>query len=179
MPGVTPNFTVDEYHEVDDALHKHEGVLAALAGRGITDPGLVLFDVWTYGAAVMPEQWRDRRLGWCDVWLRAVPGGNPYAHPVSGLKIIVDLNTLEVLRDRRPSRLRPARGARPSTTRRSAGSPSAPTLKPLEISQPEGVSFTLDGHELRWQNWSLRIGFNFREGPVLHQVGVRRPRRPA
>ena len=50
MPGVTPNFTVDEFHEVDDALHQHPGVLAVLAERGISDPSLVLFDVWTYGA---------------------------------------------------------------------------------------------------------------------------------
>jgi primary-amine oxidase len=44
-------------------------------------------------------------------------------------------------------------------------------LKPLEVRQPEGVSFTLDGNELRWQRWSLRIGFNPREGMVLHTVG--------
>ena len=43
-------------------------------------------------------------------------------------------------------------------------------LKPLEISQPEGVSFTVDGNELRWQNWSMRLGFNYREGPVIYQV---------
>ena len=84
LPGVCPNFTADEFHDVDHALHEHVDVLAALAGRGIEDPSLVLFDVWTYGEAVMPEQWRDRRLGWCDVWMRAAPGGNPYAHPVSG-----------------------------------------------------------------------------------------------
>jgi primary-amine oxidase len=44
-------------------------------------------------------------------------------------------------------------------------------LKPLHITQPEGTSFTLDGTELRWQNWSMRLGFNHREGPVIYQVG--------
>ena len=44
-------------------------------------------------------------------------------------------------------------------------------LKPLEITQPEGASFTLDGNVLRWQKWSLRVGFNHREGMVLHTVG--------
>src|SRR3712207_7353584 len=29
-------------------------------------------------------------------------------------------------------------------------------VRPLEITQPEGVSFELDGHELRWQKWSDR-----------------------
>ena len=33
-------------------------------------------------------------------------------------------------------------------------------VKPLEIIQPEGASFKLDGNELGWQNWSMRLGFN-------------------
>ena len=43
--------------------------------------------------------------------------------------------------------------------------------KPLEITQPGGTSFALDGNGLRWQKWSLRVGFNYREGLVLHAVG--------
>ena len=41
VPGVTPNFTVDEYHEVDVAMRAHPDVVAALAERGITDLSLV------------------------------------------------------------------------------------------------------------------------------------------
>jgi primary-amine oxidase len=168
-PGVCPNFTIDEYHDVDEALHKHPEVLARLEARGIADPSLVLFDVWTYGKAMMPEQWRDRRLGWCDLWMRETPEGNPYAHPVSGLKIIVDVNTLEVLQieDHHDYGLPEVDGEYDPRVR---GMQQRTDLKPLEISQPEGVSFIVDGNELRWQNWSLRLGFNFREGPVIFQV---------
>jgi primary-amine oxidase len=168
-PGVCPNFTIDEYHDVDEALHKHPEVLARLEARGIADPSLVLFDVWTYGKALMPEQWRDRRLGWCDLWMRETPKGNPYAHPVSGLKIIVDMNTLEVLEieDHHDYGLPEVDGEYDPRVR---GTQQRTDLKPLEISQPEGVSFIIDGNELRWQNWSLRLGFNFREGPVIYQV---------
>jgi primary-amine oxidase len=169
QPGVCPNFTVDEYHEVDHALHEHEGVLSALKARGITDPSLVLFDVWTYGEAMMPEQWRDRRLGWCDLWMREKPEANPYAHPISGLKIIVDMNTLEVLEieDHHDYGFPDVDGEYDPRVR---GTQERTDLKPLEISQPEGVSFTVEGNELRWQNWSLRLGFNYREGPVIYQV---------
>ncbi len=168
-PGACPNFTLDEYHDVDHALHEHPEVLARLAARGITDPSLVLFDVWTYGAAVMPEQWRDRRLGWCDLWMRETPQGNPYAHIISGLKIIVDVNTLEVLEieDHHDYGLPKVDGEYDPQVR---GTQERTDLKPLEISQPEGVSFTVDGNEVRWQNWSMRLGFNFREGPVIYQV---------
>ncbi|MDN5771646.1 MAG: primary-amine oxidase, partial [Microlunatus sp.] len=129
---------------------------------------------WTYGKAVMPEQWRDRRLGWCDIWVRSTPGGNPYAHPVSGLKIIVDMNTTEVLEieDQHDFGLPEVRAEYdPAVT----GVEERTDLKPLEITQPEGVSFSLDGNELRWQNWTMRLGFNYREGPIIHQVSFEDP----
>ena len=44
-------------------------------------------------------------------------------------------------------------------------------LKPLEITQPEGPSFEVDGYEVRWQKWRFRVGFTAREGLVLHTVG--------
>ena len=43
-------------------------------------------------------------------------------------------------------------------------------LKPLEITQPEGPSFTVDGNLVRWSRWSFRIGFDPYEGLALHQV---------
>ncbi len=44
-------------------------------------------------------------------------------------------------------------------------------VSPLQVSQPDGPSFRLDGRLLRWQNWVLRLGFTAREGLVLHEVG--------
>lgn len=169
VPDVTPNFTVDEWHDCDVTMREHPEVIAALAARGITDMDLVLVDAWTYGGALMPEQWRDRRLGWCDIWSRATPDGNPYAHPVPGLKLIVDMNTNELLEiDEGPNPGMPAVDAEyaPGPWKGALRT----DLKPLEITQPEGVSFTLDGTELNWQKWSMRLGFNFREGLTIHQV---------
>jgi primary-amine oxidase len=169
--GVQPNFTVDEYHECDEMLRAHPDVLAALARRGITDPALVLVDVWCYGEAVVPEQWRDRRVGWCDVWVRDAPGSNPYAHFLKGLHLVVDMNAMELLEleDDGTTDLPPVMGE--YVPERVPGQELRDDLRPLEITQPDGVSFTLDGNELRWQRWRMRIGFNYREGLVLHQVG--------
>jgi primary-amine oxidase len=178
VPDVTPNFTVDEFHEVDAALRQHPDVIAKLRERGITDMSLVIVDVWTYGKALMPEKYRDRRLGWCDLWVRETPDGNPYAHPVSGLKILVDMNTLELLEieDQYDVGMPAVDGEYVPGQWKGE---QRTDLKPLHIAQPEGTSFTLDGTELRWQNWSMRLGFNYREGPVIYQVayddhGVRR-----
>jgi primary-amine oxidase len=101
--------------------------------------------------------------------MRETPEGNPYAHPISGLKIIVDMNTLEMLEieDHHDYGLPKVDAEYDPRVR---GTRQRTDLKPLEISQPEGISFTVDGNELRWQNWSMRLGFNFREGPVIYQV---------
>ena len=172
LPGQQPNMTVDEWHECDEMLRAHPAVIEALARRGITDLSRVLADMWAYGAAFVPERYAGRRIGWCDLWYRGSERGNPYARHVTGLHPVVDLNAMELLEvednysggtdpevmgeylpDLLPMRLR--------------------EVTPLEISQPEGVGFTLDGTLLRWQNWQLRLGFNHRESLVLHQVAYR------
>jgi primary-amine oxidase len=42
--------------------------------------------------------------------------------------------------------------------------------KPLIITQPEGHSFDVKGHEITWQNWKLRYGVDNREGLVIYDV---------
>ena len=53
-------------------------------------------------------------------------------------------------------------------------------LKPVDIVQPEGTSFTVEGNQVEWQKWKFRVGFTSREGLVLHTIsydddGVERP----
>ena len=48
-------------------------------------------------------------------------------------------------------------------------------LKPLNVVQPEGASFQVTqvgetGRIIEWQKWFFRVGFNQREGMVLHDV---------
>ena len=170
VPGQQANMTLDEWHEAHEVLIEHPVVVEALAKRGITDLDLVLIDTWAYGHSLIPQGLQERRVGWTDVWRRSVKGGNPYANPVMGLHFVVDLNTMELLHveDTAPPAQPAVMGEYvpalvPGLEQRS-------DVRPLEISQPEGVSFELDGHELRWQKWSMRLGFNHREGLVIHRV---------
>lgn len=43
-------------------------------------------------------------------------------------------------------------------------------LKPYIVQQPEGPSFRVNGNEVSWQKWRFRVGFNNREGLVIHNV---------
>ncbi|MFC5995868.1 primary-amine oxidase [Pseudonocardia hispaniensis] len=170
-PGRQPNATVDEWHDCDAAMRGHPEVAAALRRRGVTDLSLVLIDVWTYGAHLIPARYAGRRLGWCDIWVRTAEDSNPYAHPVSGLKLVVDLNTMELLEieDTPGAGFPPVQGE--YVPKHVPGHRPRSDRKPLQIVQPEGVSFTLEGNELSWQKWRMRVGFTPREGLVLHTVG--------
>jgi len=172
LPGVQPNMTVDEWHECDEMLRAHPLLIEALARRGITDLSLVLTDVWAYGAALVPERYRGLRVGWADVWHRGSEDGNPYAHSVSGLHPIVDLNRMELLELEDSPGIGEAPEVMGEYLPKLIPTPLR-EVKPLRVSQPDGVDFTLSGHLLRWQNWELRLGFNHREGLVLHTVGFR------
>jgi primary-amine oxidase len=172
MPGQFGNMTPDEWHEVDQLVRCDSGLAKALAKRGITDLDRVLVDVWAYGAALVPPKYTGRRVGWCDVWVRGSDRGCPYAHSVGGLHPIVDLNEMRVLEIEDT----PAPGGMPEVIGEYVPhliDKPLREVKPLEITQPKGVSFTLEGNLLKWQNWELRLGFNYREGLVLHMVGFR------
>jgi primary-amine oxidase len=169
LPGRQPNMTVDEWHECDVMLRSAPAFIRALERRGITDLSRVLSDMWAYGAAVVPPRYAGRRIGWCDVWCRGSEKGNPYARHLSGLHPVVDLNTMELLELEDNYA-----GGQDEDTRGEYLPDLLPMrlreVAPLRVTQPDGAGFTLDGTLLSWQNWRLRLGFNYREGLVLHQV---------
>jgi primary-amine oxidase len=171
QPGEQPNITVDEWHDADHALKEDPRVVEALARRGITDLSMTFLDTWGYRGAFVPEKFQGMRVGWADVWYRTSEDSNPYANPVNGLHFVVELNRMELLEIEDTFQVETPTVMGEYLPHLVPGQQQRTDLKPLEIVQPEGVSFTLDGYELRWQKWSMRLGFNYREGPVIHCVG--------
>jgi primary-amine oxidase len=170
QPDGQPNMTVDEFKECDEALRRDPRVIDALAARGITNLDRVLIDTWAYGAHLVPEQHRGGRIGWADVWYRSSDGSSPYANPVTGLHFVVDLNAMELLEVEDTHRVDEPDTMGEYIPHLVPGQRQRDDIKPLDVVQPEGVSFTLDGNLLRWQKWSLRLGFNPREGLILHRL---------
>jgi primary-amine oxidase len=170
QPDGQPNMTVDEFNECDQALRSDPRVIEALAKRGITDMDRVLIDTWAYGAHLVPERHRGGRVGWADVWYRKQPGSSPYANPVSGLHFVVDLNAMELLEVEDTHQIDEPDTMGEYVPHLVPRLQQRTDVKPLEITQPQGPSFTLDGNRIEWQKWSLRVGFNHREGMVLHTV---------
>lgn len=44
------------------------------------------------------------------------------------------------------------------------------TTKPYRVIQPEGPSFQVNERQVTWENWTFRVGFNYREGLTLHDI---------
>jgi primary-amine oxidase len=94
-----------------------------------------------------------------------------WAHPVDGIAAYVDMAERKVFKIVDEFQ-RPVPEQSGDYDDPAVRGPLREGLRPIEITQPEGPSFTLDGRVLRWQGWSMHIGFDQREGLVLHQVSL-------
>ncbi|MHA5047835.1 primary-amine oxidase [Streptomyces sp. SD15] len=159
----------EEFGLVEEILAGDERWLAALKAR---DLDVSRVRVAPLSAGVYADEYPQesgRRILRGLAFVQEHDKDHAWAHPVDGLVAYVDVigRTVDQVIDLGPVPV-PAESGNfddPAVT-----GPLRTTQKPLEITQPEGPSFTLDGRLLRWENWSLRIGFDAREGLTLHQI---------
>nr|WP_246846343.1 primary-amine oxidase [Humibacter ginsenosidimutans] len=139
--------------------------------RGLTDVSQLRVNPLSAGVAAADEQ--GRRLQRCFTFVQKTPQDLGWAHPVDGVTVIVDVVTREVLDviDYVELPVPPEDGN--FHLPEWVDEPPRAGLKPIEISQPEGPSFTIDGDGvLEWAGWRLQVGFDQREGLVLHNVSI-------
>jgi len=168
IPGVQPTMTTDEQIECEQAVLASPEFAAALKKHyGIDDTKLVMVDIWSAGNYGSEED-RTRRLARPLCFVRSDPTDNGYARPIEGLRPVVDLNEMKVIRVEEyghwPLPQQPGNYAADRMTAFRTD------VKPLEIAQPDGPSFQVDGYQVRWQKWSFVIGFSAREGLTLHNL---------
>ncbi|TDD87877.1 primary-amine oxidase [Saccharopolyspora karakumensis] len=156
-----------EFELVEEIVNADERWTSALRKRGI-DPATVRAAPLSAGVYDEPGE-RGKRIIRSLGFQQFHPADHPWAHPVDGLCAYIDLTNREVTRivDHRELPVPQESGNfdDPEVT-----GPARTSLRPIEITQPEGPSFTVEGHRVRWENWDLRLGFNEREGLTLHQL---------
>jgi primary-amine oxidase len=165
---VRPPLQMEESIMVLAALHDHPEWNAALDRRGVSDRSMVQIDPWPAGTFGLGHE-EGRRITRCLAYLRESKEDNGYARPLEGLLAFVDMGRGEVLEV-------VDLGVVPFPSEHGSyypehNGPMRTDLKPLEIIQPEGPSFEVDGNLVRWQKWSLRVGMDPLEGLVLWTVG--------
>ncbi len=161
--------TPDEFVEVEIAAKMSTLVADALRKRGLdlSDRNLVCVDPWSVGYFGEDEDPKNR-VARATFYLRKEADDMQYAHPIEGLNALVDLYRKEVIKIE-DAGVTPVPPTQRNYDRRFIKR-FRDDLKPLEIKQPEGPSFTVKGWEVCWQRWRFRIGFTAREGLVLNDI---------
>lgn len=95
----------------------------------------------------------------------------PWAHPIDGVVAYVDLTERRVTKVIDEIEL-PLPTERGQWDAEPHAMPPRTDLKPIEITQPEGASFTVEGNQISWADWKFRFGFDVREGLTLHQLSI-------
>ena len=191
-PGTQPMFSPDDCFLAERICKSSVEVRNALRERyGLVDMDRIAADPWSVHLAseddVMslvtdPNTGMPRRLVQTFLYARMAGEGmedNQYAHPIDIVPVI-DLNTRTVVQIDGMDRLPPPNIPRASVNyhRDLIKSNSylftewrRDRLRELNVVQPDGPSFEVsDNNLVKWQGWTLRVGFNYREGLVLHDV---------
>jgi primary-amine oxidase len=157
-------------------------VQAELAKLQLPEGSKVVCDPWIYGSDGIDD---DQRLLQAYLYLRdpqnsGEADSNHYALPLS-ISPVINTETHEVIRidylptgkdstQTEPTPFKP----RPANEYVSDYQELRTDLKPLNVVQPEGASFSVTeqgtSNVIQWQKWQFRVGFNHREGMVLHDV---------
>jgi primary-amine oxidase len=166
IPGRFPSYLVEHMTGVQEKVRNDPRWQEAMCKRGVTDFDLAMIDPWPAGSYFAQDHYDNSPL-LCRplTFMRAAPSEHGYARPVEGLIVTFDLDAMKIIdiEDHSVVALPPKAGNydpkfmfdadnRPSFTEFRSD------VKPIEITQPDGPSFTVDGWNMKWQKWSLRIG---------------------
>ncbi|GAA1854198.1 primary-amine oxidase [Asanoa iriomotensis] len=165
-----PPVLLDEFIAVDEIVKADPEWRAAIERRGITEFDLVRPCPLSAGNYDIPGE-RGRRLLRVLSFVANRPEDHCWAHPIDGVVAYVDLIEKKVVQ-LVDSALLPVPTEEGNYDDPAFTGPPRATLKPLEITQPDGPSFQVDGDEVTWEGWRFRIGFDPREGLVLHQLSI-------
>ena len=144
---IQPFPLMEEFGRAQEAVKNDPEWRAAMQRKGVTEAQLETIQIDPWPAGNFGAKWEtEHRILKAIAYLRDTEDDNGYGRPVEGVMAIVDLlenKVLEVVEEE---------GAPPPSSALrfdgEHGGPARADLKPLDIVQPEGVSFTLDGHLL-------------------------------
>ena len=169
VDGAVP-VVITEFIDVDRFVKSDERWVAAMARRGLTD--LDRLRVNPLSAGVLAGDEAGHRVQRCFTFVDDGADDLGWAHPVDGVVAVVDVVTGQVL-DVIDHIEFPVPTESASFHLSSWRGPALAGLRPIEITQPQGPSFTIDEHGvLEWAGWRLQVSFDQREGLVFHNVSI-------
>ncbi len=159
-----------DFAVVEECVRADPAWQAAMARRGLTDVTKIRTCPLTAGAFGREDEQR-RRMVRVLAFVQADEHDYAWSHPVDGVAAYFDLierRVFEVIDEFDA----PVPAESGDYDDPAVHGPLRTDLRRIDITQPDGPSFTLTGHHLTWQNWSMRIGFDAREGLTLHEISL-------
>ncbi|KRR30025.1 hypothetical protein CQ13_14600 [Bradyrhizobium retamae] len=172
-PYGQPPITIEEVFKVGDIVKSDADWRRAMKRRGLDDKDIELVQVDPFSAGYFDrEVEKGRRLVSAVSYWRRDLKDNGYAHPIEGVVALVDLIENRIVHLVNEPDIIPI--PKKSRNYDQASIPQTrKDVKPLDVVQKDGPSFTVEGWKVGWQNWSFRVGWTAREGLVLHQISFR------
>ncbi|KAF7516775.1 hypothetical protein G7054_g14024 [Neopestalotiopsis clavispora] len=174
LDGLQPIITMEELIAVEHVCRKDPKVIEQCKLSGIPEEDMhkVYCDPWTIG---YDERHGSKvRLQQALMYYRPNVDDCQYQYPLDFCPIYdadkQSIIAIDIPEIRRPLSKTAAINYHPAAVEKAGG--YRQDLKPINITQPEGVSFKMNGREIEWQNWKFHIGFNYREGIVLNNVTI-------
>jgi primary-amine oxidase len=162
---------IEEFFRCEAVVKADTGWRAAMHRRGLTDEDIERVQVDPFSSGFFGSDFeRGHRVVRAVSYYRENLKDNGYAHPIEGVVAVVDLVADKVVDLVDEAEIVPIPKKKRNYDLASQG-PLRTDVKPLDIVQPQGPSFTVDGWKVNWQNWQFRVGFTPREGLVLYELG--------
>lgn len=167
-PYGQPQYLFEEYDRAETIVKNSPEWRAAMTRRGLEEHiDLAFCSPLAPGYTGRADE-VGRRIIRSLTFLRYDEHDSPWAHPVEGLIVHIDLTNDSVIRVEDIGDVPVPEGH--GNYYPEVQGEARTSLKPIEIIQPEGPSFSVSGSLVEWENWSMRVSFNAREGLVLHDV---------
>ena len=139
---------------------------AAVKKRGfdLADPKRILCLPLSSGYFRIPE-FKGKRLLRVQCFDTQGTTTHVYQRPIENLTAIVDLIDRKVIKlfDETPV---PVPGVSGNFDNESV-KPHRPAMKPIQVTQPDGPSFTYDGSFVQWGPWRFHVRIDRRRGPIV------------
>lgn len=158
----------EEFEVVEEVLAADPTWLASLEKRGLSVAEVRVAPL-SAGVFEYPEE-KGRRILRGLAFHQQHESDSAWAHPIDGLVAYVDVTnrTVDQVLDLENV---PVPAEHGNYTDPELTGPVRTTQKPISITQPEGPSFTVtEGNHIEWEKWSFDVGFDMREGLVLHNI---------
>ena len=167
LADARPMIQPEEFMQIEEVVKADPRFIEACKRRGIEDVSLVCVDPWSAGNfGIEGEDGKHLSHAFC--WVKSSMNDNLYAHPIEGLNPVIDIKKMEVIRVDDVGDM-PIPKANINYDSEFVKE-TRDDLLPIDVHQPEGVSFKVEGNSITWHDWSLIIGFNARESLTLHDI---------